>query len=140
MTRPSRPTPTRLAPATFVALAALLAFAPGTAEAGCSSRVHGGDQPRPIGLAALADLGDDDDAPAPGRIPPCSGPSCSDGPGTPMAPTLLTPDLGRELWCHLVAACGRDRDGRFLAPCDGPPVSPSTSPTDVERPPRRLAA
>lgn len=130
---------TRLAPATFVAMVALLAFAPRTAEAGCSSRVHGDGQLRPSGLTALAELANDDPH-APGRIPPCSGPSCSDGPGTPMAPTLLAPDIWRELWCNVAAACRRDDSGRPLAALDRLPAAPPAPSTDVERPPRRPAA
>ncbi|OJW17873.1 MAG: hypothetical protein BGO49_30760 [Planctomycetales bacterium 71-10] len=126
----------RLAPATLVALAAMLALAPRPAQAGCSSRVHPGEHSRAIGLDELTG----DDAPPPGRIPPCSGPMCSDGPGTPMAPVLIAPDVWRELWCDASAACRRDRTGRPLAPGDGPPAAPSPDPADVERPPRRPAA
>lgn len=129
----------RLAPAALVALAAMLAIAPRSAQAGCSSRVHPGEHPRAIGLAALVELSGDL-TPLPGRIPPCSGPMCSDGPGTPMAPVLIAPDVWRELWCDASAACRRDRVGRPLAPCSGPPAAPSPDTADVERPPRRPAA
>ncbi|MDG3004917.1 hypothetical protein [Paludisphaera mucosa] len=148
MTRRRRPPSTPLAPAAFLALLALAALAPRSAEAGCASRGHAVARPGAFGLGALAELsgvadardGSASDAPPPGRVPPCSGPSCSGGPGVPLAPAIVAPDLGRELWCNTAAAPRRDRTGRSLASFEDAPLHPSSAPAGVDRPPRRPAA
>ena len=120
---------------------AVLACAPRATAAGCSAWAHPAVGQDTLGLAALDELADASlpDAAAPGRIPPCSGPSCTEGPGVPLAPALVAPSFQRELWGRSHPAFLVDRSGRLLASPERPSPRPVVEPTDVERPPRRPA-
>ncbi|WP_165251497.1 hypothetical protein [Paludisphaera soli] len=148
MNRTRRSLATAPWPAALLALAALVALAPGSARAGCATRGHAFERFRSLGLGALGELSGDietpvdpgSDAAPPRRLPPCSGPSCSEGPGVPLAAPLAAPGPWRELWCRLTSPLPVDPRGRFLARIPGESPRPVSGATDVERPPRRPAA
>ena len=140
MDRRRRSSPAPLAAAAFLAAAALVALAPGALAAGCGPRGHVVDRLGALGLSALAELSGDVEAPSPGRIPPCSGPSCSEGPGVPLAAPLAAPGPWREIWSRPSAAPSPDPRGRFLRLDGGETPKPRSGSADVERPPRRPAA
>ncbi|MHC5542466.1 hypothetical protein ACYOEI_29940, partial [Singulisphaera rosea] len=88
-------------------LLGVLAYVPSTAEAGCNHGVKLNSEWSDLGISLEVNpsgLGggngaesESDPKPFP-RDVPCSGPSCSRGPGVPYVPTPLPP-LHGGLWC-----------------------------------------
>lgn len=76
-------------------------------------------------------------APAERRERPCSGPSCSEGPQRPEAPTVTATPAG-DRWCDTTATARVADPAAGGALEDGPSPRPLIRPTSLERPPRAV--
>ena len=127
----------------FLTLAALLALAPGVAEAGCGSHARSA---RLLGLDGLIDEGSLPEStpvgpigPRPGKAPPpCSGAFCSGSPAAP-SPSTSTPAPPVGLWAILTGPPASVVRGSLPRPLDEPSRRPSGRGPSVFHPPRPIA-
>lgn len=142
MSRPPSVRTTRLVSGALLALLGAFAAAPSTAEAGCGHYIV--FQSNGSGIAALSDMeslrllgvsGDDTAPAAPPRDVPCSGPTCSQGPGVPYVPAPL-PSVRSELWCGSTAPPPPDGPGLSDRLPEPARLHPVRRPFPLERPPR----
>jgi hypothetical protein len=135
----------RLSPGAFLALLGALAFAPSSARAGCNNHVRVAGQYRVLGLDSFADLvvGPSDagrPAPGPRDVPPCSGPSCSEGSRVPLIPPSASSTRHHRLWCDTAAPPPEPAFHESAARMEAAPLYRLRRRTDVDRPPRTYAA
>lgn len=125
-------------------LLGVMACVPSTAEAGCSHGVRlnsewsGLDTSLEINLSGLngGDRAESDSRPFP-RDVPCSGPSCSRGPGVPYVPTPLPP-VHSGPWCCTSVAPPLSPPEPADGLADRVPSRPRRVAASIERPPRPL--
>ncbi len=138
--------PTRAWGAMLVALTAMAALAPRSADAGCLGHAVSGSKPASsFGLAGLAEVEaigtlTPDLPPAPADAPPpCSGAFCSGSPATP-SPTTSTPIPPPGLWAILPEGPAPEVQGSLPYPFDDPSRLPSPRALSVFHPPRSHAS
>ena len=122
-------------------LLGLVAAAPAPARAGCG--LHGVADADHLGLELLSELGGlgspgGDPADPAGRVPRCSGPTCSKAPAIPLAPGTASPG-GNDLWCNTAAGSPPSDPDLAADLGEGAPLRPRSCESGIERPPRHPA-
>jgi hypothetical protein len=135
----------RLVPGAFLALMGMIAFAPSTAQAGCNNHVRSAGQPRLLGLDSLSDLLAETldgvhDPFRPQGVPPCSGPTCSEGSQVPFSPLTVSSSRHHELWCNTAVSPPGNRLEHTAALVKSASLYRLDRLTDIDRPPRPRAA